>query len=94
MKTTNIILIALGGLAAFLFLRSKVKSETKSALKNALRPTALVMDNPQIAPVGTIDPPAIILARASDLVPEVLLSGEPVGTPIVYDDILSSASNK
>jgi hypothetical protein len=93
MKATNIILIALGGLAAYLFLRSKVKSETTIALKNALRPTALVMDNPQIAPVGTIDPPKIILARASALVPEVLLSGEPVGTPIVYDDILASAKS-
>jgi hypothetical protein len=47
-----------------------------------------------IALIGTIDPPNIIMARASDLVPEVILSGEPVGTPIVYDDILSSASNK
>lgn len=94
MKTINILLISLGGLGAFLFLRSKIKSETKSALKSALRPTALVLDNPQIAPVGSIDPPKIILARASSLVPEVLLNGDPVGTPIIHDDILSSALNK
>jgi hypothetical protein len=67
MKIPNILLIAIGGLGAYLFLRSKVRSETKSALKNALRPTALVEYNPQIAPVGSIDPPKIILARASPL---------------------------
>lgn len=94
MKTTNLIIIAAAGIGAYFFLRYKVSSETKKALQNALRPSALVLDNPQIAPIGSIDPPKIILARSSNLVPEILLNGDPVGTPVPYDEILSSALNK
>lgn len=94
MKTANILLISLGALGAFLFLRSKIKSETKNALLNALRPSALVIDNPQIRPVGSIDPPVIVLARAS-------VVNSKVQNKILYqqdvlqnDEVLLSASNK
>lgn len=94
MKTSNLILIGLGALGAYLFLRSKIKSESKKLVENALTPSTIVEDNPQIAPVGAIDPPKLILARASSMLPAPTASGQPLSNGLVDDQILSSAQSQ
>jgi len=94
MKTSHLILIGLGALGAYLFLRSKIKSESKKLVENALTPSTIVQDNPQISPVGAIDPPKLILARVSSMLPAPTASGQPLSTDLVDDQILSSAQSQ
>ena len=63
-------------------------------VENALTPSTMVQDNPQIAPIGTIDPPKLILARASSMLPAPTASGQPLTNGLVDDQILSSAQSQ
>jgi hypothetical protein len=91
MKISNILLIGAGALGAYLFLKSRTKKQ-EGILVN---PTLTVPNNPRITPPNTIDPPSIVLAKAaSALLPAPTISGRPMQSGVVDDQILASARSQ
>jgi hypothetical protein len=91
MKITNLLLIGAGAFGAYLLLKSRLK-KPEGVLVN---PTLTVPNNPRVTPPNTIDPPAIVLAKAaSAMLPAPTISGRPLMSGPVNDAILASASSQ
>jgi hypothetical protein len=91
MKTTNLLLIGAGALGAYLLLKSRTKKQ-EGVFVN---PTLVVPNNPRITPPNTIDPPSIVLAKAaSAMLPAPTISGKPLQSGLVDDQILASAQSQ
>jgi hypothetical protein len=91
MKTSNILLIAVGAALAYFFMKYRTK-KVEGVLVN---PTLTVPNNPRVTPPNTIDPPSIILAKAApSMLPERTLTGRPLMSGPVDDAILASARSQ